>query len=437
MLPTFFDRIERFLFEPHHDAPQGLRLLFGLLRYPFALLHDIAAGQLSLRAMSMVYTTLLSVVPLLALSFSVLKGLGYHRDLEPVLYQFLEPMGDRAFEITSQVMQFVDNARGGVLGTLGFAFLLYTAVSMIQKVEESFNMVWRVQKPRSLGRRISEYISVLIVGPIIIITALTIMANVSDTGLVRRLATSEPFGTLLVIFGYLTPYLLVAGAFTFLYAFIPNTKVRFRAAAIAGSIAGVVWLGSGAIFASFVSRGNTTMLIYAGFAVVLLALLWLYISWLILLIGAQFAFYIQNPQYLRPGSDVTHLTPSGSERLALSMMYLLAKEFAQPANEKRTAHTTNSLAERLYVPVSAIAPVVRSLESAGLIVAADDDRWLPGRDLSSIQLAEILDAVRNDRADRAMRHVSAVAAADAVAKAAADAMHASLKMRTLKDLIDE
>jgi membrane protein len=437
MLPSLIERIDRFLFEPRKDAPRTMRALMTVLRHPFALVHDIARGHLSLRAMSMVYTTLLSVVPLLALSFSVLKGLGYHRDLEPVLYQFLEPMGERAFEITSQVMQFVDNARGGVLGTLGFAFLLYTAVSMIQKVEESFNMVWRVQKPRSIGRRISEYISVLIVGPIVIITALTVMANLSDTGLIRRLATSEPFGTLLVLFGHLTPYLLVAGAFTFLYAFVPNTKVRFSAAAIAGSIAGVLWLGSGALFASFVSRGSTTMLIYAGFAVVLLALLWLYISWLILLIGAQLAFYIQNPQYLRPGSDITTLTPSGSERLALSVMYLLAKEFAQPAGIKRTAYTTNSLAQRLYVPVSALSPVIAGLENASLIVSTDEDVWLPGRDLAAIQLAEILDAVRSDRADRAMRHVSAVAAADAVAKAAADAMHASLKKRTLKDLIEE
>jgi len=438
MMLGLVERIEHVVFE-HHKAPRSVQWLLRLLRYPYALAHDIERGDLSLRAMSLVYTTLLSIVPLLALSFSVLKGLGYHRDLEPLLLQFLEPMGKRGVELTGQVMQFVENARGGLLGTLGFAFLLYTAVSMIQKVEESFNLVWRVSEPRSFGRRVSEYISVLIVGPIVIVTALGILAKLGDYRAVQSIAAIEPFGTLLLWVGRVTPYLLVAGAFTFLYAFIPNTKVNLLAASIGGGVAGVLWVGSGVLFASFVTGSSGAMLIYAGFAVVLLALFWLHISWLILLIGAQLAFYVQYPQCLRPGAGTTQVTASGSERLALSVMYLLGKEFALTGSARQNIvhYTASSLAERLFIPVASLSPIVRCLEAAGLLQVTDNERLTPARDLSAIALDEILEAVRNDRADRAMQHASCVAAADAVAAAASDAMRASVRNKTLKDLIAE
>ena len=153
MFETPLGNLERWLFEPPESIyGQPLWKLTRILRYPYALIRDILRGDLTLRAMSLVYTTLLSIVPLIAVSFSVLKGLGYHRELEPVLYAFLEPLGDRGYELTRQITTFVDNVRGDVIGSLGVLFLLYYTMSMIQKVEESFNFVWRVEQPRSLMR---------------------------------------------------------------------------------------------------------------------------------------------------------------------------------------------------------------------------------------------------------------------------------------------
>ena len=166
MIPRLLGNLERWLFEPPESIyGQPLWKLTRILRYPYGLIRDILRGDLTLRAMSLVYTTLLSIVPLMAVSFSVLKGLGYHRELEPVLYTFLEPLGERGFELTSQIMTFVERVRGDVLGSLGLIFLLYTTVSMIQKVEESFNFVWRVAQPRSLMRRVSEYLNVMFIDP--------------------------------------------------------------------------------------------------------------------------------------------------------------------------------------------------------------------------------------------------------------------------------
>ncbi|HWK52591.1 MAG TPA: YhjD/YihY/BrkB family envelope integrity protein, partial [Steroidobacter sp.] len=197
MIAMLLARLEHWLFEPPESIiGRPLWKLTRILRYPYALIRDITLGELTLRAMSLVYTTLLSIVPIIALSFSVLKGLGYHRELEPVLYSFLEPLGERAYEITQQVMGFVDNVRGGVLGSLGLMFLLYYLISTVQKVEESFNFVWRVEQPRSIGRRFSEYLSVMVVGPVVIVGAFGLMATLGSSSFVQTLSHYRPFDTL-------------------------------------------------------------------------------------------------------------------------------------------------------------------------------------------------------------------------------------------------
>src|SRR5215510_409632 len=132
MIAPLLARLEHWLFEPPESIiGRPLWKLTRILRYPYALIRDILRGDLTLRAMSLVYTTLLSIVPLIALSFSVLKGLGYHRELEPLLYSFLEPLGEKAYDITVKVMEFVDNVRGGLLGSIGLIFLIYTVITMI------------------------------------------------------------------------------------------------------------------------------------------------------------------------------------------------------------------------------------------------------------------------------------------------------------------
>ncbi|MBC7982825.1 MAG: YihY/virulence factor BrkB family protein [Candidatus Obscuribacterales bacterium] len=426
------DRTEQWLF-----ANDGLGRVAKPLRYVYALLHDLFRGELTLRAMSLVYTTLLSIVPLVALAFSVVKGLGYHRDLEPVLYQILEPIGDKAYQITNQVMQFIENVREGVLGSLGLVILLYTSISMIQKIEESFNFVWRVKEPRSLGRRVSEYLSVLIIGPVLLIAVLSALAALSNAGAVRAISAIAPFGRALAALGTITPYVIVACVFAVLYGLVPNTKVRARAAIIGGAAAGILWALSGAMFASIVVHARGAMLIYAGFAFIVLALFWVYLSWLILLLGAQLAYYVQHPHSLRPGSGIVHLTNSLAERLALSTMYLIAQSFADTSPIGGSRWSLNKLAERLNVAGVTLQPVTERLEAAGLLVATEDESLVPARDLNAITIVDVFDAARSDSEDRKFTHVRSLATADAIARTAVQTMRESLKGKTLKDWIGE
>jgi membrane protein len=433
MLAPLISRLEQWLFEPPESlAGKPLWWTARIMRYPYALMRDILRDDLTLRAISLVYTTLLSIVPLIALSFSVLKGLGFHRDLEPVLYNFLQPLGDRAYDLTAQIMGFVDNARGGVLGSLSLVFLIYSAISMVQKIEESFNFVWRVEQPRSFGRRFSEYLSIMIVGPAVIVAALGLIAAFGSSSVMRWIGHYQPFGTMLLVLGKLAPYLLVTAVFTFMYGFIPNTRVRFSAAAIGGLFGGVLWAASGVIFTSFVANSSSTMVIYAGFAIVIVALIWLYWSWLILLLGAQLAFYVQQPQYLRPGRGEIHLNAALRERVALSIMYLIVCDF----HNSQHRWTINKLAEHLDLPGAAVGPVVSALERKQLLLLADDDTWVPGRDPQMIGLAEVIDAVRNDVVGPRLGRIRDVAPAVEAARVAECALRDALKGKTVNDLLE-
>lgn len=392
-LARLHERIERLLFDRHHLPVKPANWLLDVLRYPFALVRDLLTGELNLRAMGLVYTTLLSLVPLAAFAFAVLKGLGVHRDLEPLIYEFLRPIGERATELTAQFMAFVDNVRGDVLGSVGLAFLLYTVISTIQKLEEAFNFAWHVERPRSIMRRVSEYLSLMVVGPVFLVVVFSLFGALGSHASMRWLTQHEPFGTVVRAFGVIGPILFVAGVFTFLYSFVPNTRVRLKAAFVGGLVAGLLWAASGALFARIVAASTQMVAIYAGFAIFLAALIWIYLSWLILLIGAQLSFYVQNPRYLRVGQGHVRLTSALRERLAFTVMLLVARKFVagEPPWQLR------ALAEDLEIPGSALASVTRSLEHAGLLTLTEDEEVIPARDLEGIQLADILNAVRDER----------------------------------------
>ncbi len=398
MIEQLRQKLAAFLWPPQLPA-QPTRGVVIAARYLYALGREAFDGQLSLRAMSLVYTTMLAVVPLLAFSFSILKGLGFHRQMEPLLAQFMAPLGAKGEELTRTIVGFVDNVQGTTLAGLSLGFLLFTVLSMAQKVEDSFNFVWRVDRPRSFARRFSEYLSVMLVGPVVMTFAMGITASISSTALMQRLAEVEPLGTGIVMLGRLVPYLLVVAAFTFLYAFVPNTRVRLGSAALGGIVAGVLWAAGGSLFAQFVVAAARTEVIYSGFAIVIVAMLWLYLSWVVLLYGAQLAFYHQNPEHLRFGRRTPSMGNDVRERLALTTMLLVARDFITPGHGWRVA----SLAAHMEIPAHQLAPIVQTLTDAGLLTATADDRLVPAKALATIKVREVLAAVRSgDQRDQAL-----------------------------------
>ena len=401
------------------------------LRYPAALIRDWLGGDISIRAMSLAYTTLLSLVPLMVFSFAILKGLGAHGDLRLIVHEFFRPVGGAATQLTESVMQFVANMRGELLGSLGLAFLVYTVITTIQKVETSFNFVWRVDRPRSFGRRFAEYLSVMILAPILLAVAIGLLGSAENSPFARWLHAVAPFAAIFGLAGRILPYVIVTVVFTCMYAFIPNVRVQFRAALIGGVTAGIIWALVGKVFTAVIVYSSQLVAVYSGFAIVLTTLIWIYLSWLILLIGAQLAFYVQFPQYLRHGQQAIELTGRDREQAGLSIMYLIGRDYGAG-----NAHwNAGRLAAELDVPGIALAPVLARLERAGLIVATEKEHFVPGRDPEGILLADIVDAVRTLQIGRLTIEMHVVTAAAHVTREVEAAARERLGTRTLKDFI--
>jgi membrane protein len=428
-VPTWVEHLEESLFVRSRDMAPPWGPLLRWLRYPAALIRDWLGGEINVRAMSLAYTTLLSIAPTIAFCFLMLKWLGARTNLEGIVHAFFQPVGAAAAQMTASLMQSVNNMRGGLLGSLGLVFLIYTVITTIQKVEASFQYIWRVENPRSLARRFGEYLAVMIVGPILIAAALGVLASAKNSPFAQWLGAIVPLGWTLSILGKLLPYTIVTIIFTVMYALIPNTRVQPRAALVGGVTAGLAWALVGKIFTAVILYSSQMMVIYAGFAMVLTTLIWLYLSWLILLIGAQLSFYIQLPEYLPIGQAAIALHGSARERAALSVMYLIGRDAAAGG----AGWTGERLAAELQIPGAALAPLLASLVGSGLLVT-NKASLAPGRDMREIALADILDAVRaqSGRSSVAARPVAPAALVVAQIEAAT---RGRLAGRTLKDLI--
>ena len=409
------------------------RILVVVLRFLYAVVRDFFSGQLTMRAMSLVYTTLLSVVPLLAFSFAILKGFGVFNELEPYLSNLLAPLGEQGEQITNQVLTLVDNVKGSVLGGLGLVFFLYTAISMVQKVEESFNYTWYVAKPRSFSRRFTEYLVVLLVGPLLMVTAIGMLTSIQSNTVVQWIMNNEALGPVFVLIGKLVPYLLISGVFTFLYFFMPNTKVRLVSAVVGGVAGGFMWATVSAIFATFVLYATRRLQIYAGFAVAITTLIWLYLNWLILLIGAQLAFYHQRPAFLRTGRQEPRLSNAMRERLALNVMFQVGQAFRNPSQ----TITAGEISDRINIPSIALAPVIAALEEGGLLTTTEREELLPGREMSRTGLRDILDVVRVRGETGSHRNPQWSETVNALGDELDGAIAGVVGERSLTDLLDE
>jgi membrane protein len=427
----WLEHLEDGLFQRSRSMGRPWGPVLRWLRYPAALVRDWLGGEINIRAMSLAYTTLLSLVPLMVFSFAILKGLGARGDLRFIVHEFFRPVGSASAQLTESVMQFVANMRGELLGSIGLAFLVYTVITTIQKVESSFNLVWRVERPRSFRRRFTEYLSVMILGPILLAVAIGLLGFAEQSPFAQWLNAVAPLAGILSVLARIVPYAIVTVVFTLMYSIIPNTHVQFRAALIGGVTAGIIWALVGKVFTAVIVYSSQLVAVYTGFAIVLTTLIWVYLSWLILLIGAQLAFYLQFPQYLRHGQESIELTGSDREQVGLSIMYLIGRDYGTG----KDYWNAGRLATELDVPGIALVPVLARLEHRGLIVATEKEQFLPGRDPDGILLADILDAVRTMQIGRLAIEIHQVRPAAQVMEKVETAMRERLGGQSLKDLI--
>ncbi len=393
----WLNRIERFFQRDlWMTEPQAWT---GLSRYyiPFWRLLVVAGSDfrdrdLSVRATGLVYITLLSLVPFLAVMFSVLKAFGVHQQIEPFLAQGLEPLGPKGAEITSHIIEFVGNLKVGVLGAVGVAGLFYTTFSLIDKIEESLNTIWRVRQSRPLARKFTDYLSVVLVGPVLVFTALAMTASAQSHWLVQRVLQIEPLGAAIVLATKFMPFVFLCLAFTFFFKFVPHTQVNFLSALLGGIFAGLLWQLAGWAFASFVAGATKYGAVYSSFASLIIFLIWLYVGWLIVLIGAQVAYYHQHPAAYLTLVRWKQNTHVFRERLVLSALIEMTRHYF----EEKPPYQVSSLAVVLKVPFSALDELIEECISYGIVNRTSKPPGIVlGRPPEQLAVTDILDYVGN------------------------------------------
>ncbi len=364
------NRLDALLQRNSTGEPTWKRFIMRCLQIMYATFRDLADGQLSLRAMSLVYTTLITLVPLLAISFSVLKGFGVHNQMENTLIRLLEGLGpEKSAEIVEKVIGFVDNIQVGVLGAVGLGLLIYAVIALMQKIEAAFNYIWRVGQDRTIAQRFSDYLSVLLMGPLMIFISVGASTKARNTEWVLYL--SENF-YLVPVFDFMAlflPWLILSIGFTFIYVYMPNMKVKVPAAFAGAIVAAALWKVMGFVFATFIVSSSNYVAIYAAFATLILLMIWLYAIWLVVLIGANVAFYTQYPRYLPVSRETLFLTPHLRMVLGLNILTMITKAYYKDSKN----YTLDEIAKALYIPVLSVQSVVGIFIDGGILMASQDD----------------------------------------------------------------
>lgn len=387
-------------------------------------------NMLGLRAASLTYATLLSLVPLLAVTFSVLKAFGVQQLIEPFLTQTLAPLGPDRIEITRRLIEFVDNTRVDVLGAVGVAGLFYSVIYLVSTVEEALNQIWRTQPSRTWTRRYGEYMGLLLVGPVLIFAAFAVIASAQSYWLVQRLVDTSVFGLRFALLTRFLPFVFLWAAFAFLYKFMPSTHVPLSSALIGAAVAAILWQLLSIVFTAFIVNSVSYAAIYSGFAILVVFLVWLYAAWLVILIGAEIAYLQQHSSVYLPGAAAGKQGHMIEEQLALSLLCEIGQRFITgkpPATEKNLSRTLGVPPDQLDTLLEkyiARGLVLRSAEPAGVSLARPPEQ---------IPVTEILDVLHGS-VEASSGNGNPVAE---FLRRREAVVHESLAAVTLKDLADQ
>lgn len=401
ILTGFYARINRWVettvwgpVDP--QKPWWTRWGQAFLRWQFILWQKFNDDLVPLRASALTYTTLLAIVPCFALIFSVLKGLGAHETLEPLI---VERVAAGSAELVHQILSYIENTNLKTLGCLGVGGLVITVVATLSTIEAAFNVIWSVKSLRYWFRRWMDYLSVVILAPLFLLAAITVTASLQVRA-VAAVESLEKWGVLghWITYGlgrfptmsHLAPYVIVWALFSFLYFFLPNTRIRLDSAIIGGLFGGTLWQMAQWWYIHFQSNLAQANAIYGAMAQLPLLLGWIYLSWVVVLLGAEATFAHQHLHRYSP----KRLRSQGAEAregAVLAAMAAIGRRF----RGGESPWTATLLAEHLRLPDTLVTDLLEMLVKEKILVASDEDppTYLPAKDLSKIYAWEILAVV--------------------------------------------
>ena len=351
-----------------------------------------------LRASALTLYSILSIVPVIAMLFGIAKGFGFETMLEQRLLEQAPDQDAMVLQLISFAQNLLESTKGGVVAGIGIVVLFWTIISVIGNIEESFNYIWKISTGRSISRKFSDYLSLMLLAPVLLIASgsITVFLDTKINWLITVIELPE-FGTWLVIKALsLSPLALMIALFTFTFIFMPNHKINYRAGIIAGIITGIMYhLLQGAYLSLQigVSKYNA---IYGSFAALPLFVVWLQTGWMIVLFGCEMAFFLQNYETYRNNNRFSDLSFSLKKVIALQITHLIIKNFIQLNNPL----TADEIATKLVIPIAIIQPVLSKLIVSHIIVEfknqdEDDEVYQPSVDINILTIAYVINALEH------------------------------------------
>lgn len=357
------------------------------------VVRDFQADRCLLRASALTYTTLLSIVPVFALTFALLKGLGVQNTLEPII---LKKIAIGSEQIVTEIIRYINNTNVGRLGTVGLITLLLTVLALLSTIEETFNNIWGVQETRSLFRRFADYFSVLIFGPIFVLVAISMTTTLESQAFVQTLLEMAYVGEAIYFLFTVLPFLAMWAAFTFLYIFMPNIKVDFRAALVGGIFGGTLWQlaqWSYLFFQVGVARYNA---IYGTMAALPIFMVWIYVSWIIVLLGMEVTYAYQNLRHVRLEIRGETVNFASREMVALTILLQVAEAFHRGEKPWRLQNISEGQGLPPRLVRSVIEELVRLRFLSEVRVGEDEFGYQPARALENMKVTSVVRSLKQD-----------------------------------------
>ncbi len=411
---SFFETLtdaKRFFREELWDTdvstlPRIKKLFVSVSRICAIVFRGILYDKCGLQASALTYLTLMSMVPVLALMFSASKGLGAQEmlmgqvglELVPETGQYqvipdswMDQLPEQFETVAQKVLHAVENANIKTLGSIGLAILFWTVIRVMGKIENTFNSIWGIKEPRTIFRRFSDYISILVVVPVLMLCATSVnafLASDKAVGMAR-----EHLGALASVYEMAlnwSVFLAIVLAFTFLFMFMPNTRVKIFPAFLAGIISGVLWLLIQEFY--FFAQVGVTKYnpVYGTFAVIPFFLFWLYSSWLTVLFGAEISFAVQNHRTYELEQQAAEATPATRLKLAL----LITCDITRRHFNGDPAWCVTNFIEGQNVSVRLVREVLHTLTEHDIVreLADDPGCYVPARDSEMISMSDVFEA---------------------------------------------
>ncbi|MFC1532953.1 YihY/virulence factor BrkB family protein [Thermodesulfobacteriota bacterium] len=350
----------------------------------------------SLRASALTFFSLLSVVPAAALAFGIAKGFGMQKRLESELIEKMKGQEEVVNYVITFANSWLEEAKGGLIAGIGVLMLFWLIIKLLGNIEKSFNDIWGVQRSRALGRKLSDYLSILLVAPILLImsSSITVFITTQITLITQKIDLLGPISPFILFFLRLLPYCVIWLLFSFIYIFMPNTKVHFKSGILGGIIAGTIYGLVQWIYITFQVGISKYSAIYGSFAVLPFFMIWLQVSWLVLLFGAEISFAYQNVDTyeFEPGSE--RVSPSFKRLLALGIAHVCIKNF----NNGDKPWTAGEISHALEIPVRLTNQLLNDLIQCRIlseIVGIDeqDPLYQPARELDTLTINFIIQAL--------------------------------------------